>query len=72
MPYEVAFVDDDQLPAGSDWVIVRTHGGRRRYFFVKRSKVCPELLAEAWRIWEEATTNEDYSIASSSPAASNA
>jgi hypothetical protein len=46
MPIRVRFVEDAELPAEVDWAIARD--ARGRMFFVKASKVCPEVLSEAW------------------------
>lgn len=71
MPYQVRFTDESDLPAGTDWVIARREGVS--YLFVKESRLCPELLAEAWAAWENREdAAADYSMASSSLAAVNA
>jgi hypothetical protein len=45
----VAFVGDDELPAGHDWCYVVLDDGRD-CFFIKQSAVCPEALSDAWTI----------------------
>lgn len=44
--FQVAFVEDGDLPERVDWVLAADERGRM--FFVKRSRVCPEVLREAW------------------------
>lgn len=44
--YGVRFIDDDALPAGHDFVMVRTD--EDTMFFVKRTKVTPRVLEQAW------------------------
>lgn len=44
--YEVAFVADEALPAEQDWVVAEVEGDF--YALVKRSRVCPSVLTEAW------------------------
>ena len=70
VPYQVRFTDDSGLPADTDWVIARRGGVS--YLFVKESRLCPELLAEAWAAWENREKGSDYSSASKSLAAVNA
>jgi hypothetical protein len=70
VPYEVKFIEDDDLPPAVDWAIVTN--GRTNRFFVKRSRLSPGLLAEAWAAWAERRQEGRYSIASRSPAATNA
>jgi hypothetical protein len=71
VPYQVRFIDDDALPTETDWAIVSR--GNVSQFFVKRSRVTPDVLAEAWAAWEDReTASVGYSIANRSPAAVNA
>jgi len=46
MDYEVAFVDDDALPDGNDWVLVKMPDCW--VFAVKRSRVSPQTMQEGW------------------------
>jgi len=72
VPYLVEFVADDALPEGTDWAIAATDVGST-YFFIKESRVCPEVLSEAWTEWEQRRRRRGlYSIASITPTASNA
>jgi hypothetical protein len=72
VPYLVEFVADSALPEETDWVIATTDVGST-YFFVKRSRVSPKVLSEAWQEWEKRRQRRGpYSMASSAPAAVNA
>lgn len=72
MPYLVEFVADDALPDGTDWAIAATDVGST-YCFIKKSRVSPEVLSEAWAAWEKRRQRRGlYSIASMMPTASNA
>jgi len=46
MRYVVRFVEDYQLPEGQDWALVE--GPDYYVAFLKRERVSPSLLAEAW------------------------
>lgn len=46
MAYVVKFVDDDRMPVGNHWALVRD--GEDFYFIAKRGKVSPLVLAEGW------------------------
>lgn len=73
VPYQVRFVDDADLPR-ADWAIATTDDGTS-YFFIKRSRLSPELLAEAWEAWDNrggGGGGRCYSIARRLPAAVNA
>lgn len=52
MRHEVRFIDDNDLPGGVDWTFVVTDEGRV-LFFVKRSRICPEVLTESWAAWQD-------------------
>lgn len=51
MDYKVVFVADEDLPETRDWVLVRIAGAF--VAFIKRSRVCPEVLAACWRAFVE-------------------
>jgi hypothetical protein len=42
----VRFANDDELPPGQDWMLLEVEG--KTYCVVRSSKVCPEVLEEAW------------------------
>ena len=44
--HQIEFVEDEQLPEGTDWAMVEARGDY--LFVVKRSRVCPAVLEEAW------------------------
>lgn len=44
--YGVRFTEDHELPEGHDFAMVRTD--EDTMFFVKRSKVTPRVLEQAW------------------------
>lgn len=46
----MAYVSDDDLPAGHDWTIVRTR--TETFLFVKATEVSAELLTRIWRRWQ--------------------
>jgi hypothetical protein len=72
VPYLVEFVADTALPEHTDWAIATTDVGST-YFFIKESRVAPDVLSEAWAAWEERRSRRGlYSIASMMPTASNA
>ena len=47
--YGIQLVDDDALPPGQDWVIIRA--GDCYVAIVKRSAWCPATVREAWEGW---------------------
>lgn len=51
MRHTIHFVADDELPAGQDWVLVRTRDAYR--FFIKESKVTPDALMMGWAAYIE-------------------
>lgn len=44
--HEVQFVDDQEMPDGHDWLLIDT--GRAMICAVRHSRLCPEVLEEAW------------------------
>lgn len=44
--YGVRFIDDDALPEGHDYAMIRT--AEDTVFFFKRSKLTPRVLEQAW------------------------
>lgn len=50
MEYLVRFIGDHQLPEGVDWAFMRCES--ETVCFIKRSRVCPAVLSEAWVAWE--------------------
>lgn len=44
--YTIRFTDDDALPTGHDWMLIRTPDAY--YFFIKRSGVTEDALMEGW------------------------
>jgi hypothetical protein len=46
MEYEVVFVQDDELPEGKDWALLRA--GSVIYAFIKASRLTADVLSEAW------------------------
>lgn len=46
MTYVVKFVDEDRLPIGQDWALIRE--GSSFYFVAKRERVTPLMMAEGW------------------------
>lgn len=72
VPYLVEFVSDNALPPNTDWAIATTDVGST-YFFIKESRVSPDVLAEAWEEWEARRQRRSlYSIAGRLSAASSA
>lgn len=47
MDYKVVFVGDDDMPAGHNYVLVRTKG--MFIAFIRRSRVTAEVLSSCWR-----------------------
>lgn len=68
MHYQVRFVGDKDLPAGIDWAFAGVAGDA--LFFIKESRVTPEVLGEAWAAWDN--PERRYSSSSRSPTLSNA
>jgi hypothetical protein len=46
----IRFIEDDELPVGHDWLLVRHPNAYM--FFVKRSKVTREVLEAGWAEYE--------------------
>lgn len=44
--HQVQFIDDRQMPDGHDWLMIEA--GDAIVCVVRKSKVCPEVLEEAW------------------------
>lgn len=69
MQYQVRFVNDNDLPVGIDWAFANTSDGA--LFFIKASRVTPEVLGEAWAAWE-GENRRRYLSSSRTPTLSNA
>lgn len=54
MPFRIKFVEDKDLPKNVDWAIARDERGQM--FFVKQSRICPDVLAEAWAAADQLAT----------------
>ena len=51
MRHAIRFVEDDELPADHDWMLIQTP--LAYYFFVKRSRVTQEVLEAGWAAYVE-------------------
>lgn len=49
--YGINFIEDADLPPGRDWVFVRVDGDT--HLFIKRNRVCPQVLEGAWSAYRE-------------------
>jgi hypothetical protein len=49
----VTFVADDELPPGQDWMMIQVDGDI--YCVIRRTRVCPEVLEEAWAGYRKLT-----------------
>ena len=50
--YGVSYVDDDELPAETDWLFVKTGEGGL-LLCIKEHAVSPEVLEEAWAAYRQ-------------------
>lgn len=53
MEFQIVFVEDWELPGAHDWALVRT--SREACFFIKESRVDPNLLLECWAAYRKAS-----------------
>lgn len=58
MRHQIRFIDDDELPDGHDWMLVREED--HYYFFVKRSRVTQEVLMEGWAAYVELASDAKH------------
>jgi hypothetical protein len=55
--YQIRVVEDNELPAGTGWVIVRTLGAT--YLLVTKSRFAePGGMGTPWLAWVKLVTNE--------------
>lgn len=51
--YGVKFIEDNQLPEGTDWAMVQDRGDF--LFMVKRSRISEAVLTEGWEAYRKLT-----------------
>ena len=56
----VTFVADDELPPGQDWMMIQVDGDV--YCVIRRTRVCPEVLEEAWAGYRKLAATERYGL----------
>lgn len=66
MKYQVVFVEDHELPAAHDWVLVKA--ARVFYAFLRKSRVTAEVLAEAWAAFVRFVSEPDVRALLAEPA----
>lgn len=49
--YMIRFTDDDALPTGHDWMLIRMPDAY--FFFIRRSGVTEEALMEGWAAYAQ-------------------
>lgn len=50
MDNQVIFVEEDELPADVDWMLVTDDDGGGVYFFIRSAMVSAALLSDAWAV----------------------